>query len=78
MYIIFSYFVTDFYFHIIQFYICVITCFIFSLYVQNSYYKKNICILMIQFFLLHKNFIIWFLHAVRLVKSSLHFVYKIL
>ena len=44
--------------------------------IKNSYYNKNI--LMIRIFCYMNIFIIWFSHAIRLVKSGLQFVFKII
>ena len=60
-------------------------CYVFHIYVicsiiylLNSYYKKSIYILMIWIFCCMKIFMIWFSHAIRLVKSGRQFVFKML
>ena len=44
---------------------------------SNSYYKKIICILMIQILCYINFFITCYSHAIRLVKSDRQFVYNI-
>ena len=83
MYIICFYILFSHY--LIQIYVITL---LFSLYEQNCYNKKNLIIiknyyhnkniLMIRIFCYIKIFILWFSHAIRLVKSGLQFEFKII
>ena len=64
-----------FYFDIIWFRICAIT-FLFLLYAQFLLRKKYFCYNGSNFLCYIKNFIIWFSHDIRLVKSDPQFVFK--